>query len=39
MPKSGGAECNILISFCRVLKFHREDEEEMLRAVGRRVGC
>jgi hypothetical protein len=30
---------NILIFFSRILDFHRADEEEMLRAVGRRVGC
>jgi hypothetical protein len=29
---------NILTSFSRILDLHGEDEEEMLRAVGRRVG-
>jgi hypothetical protein len=33
------AQRNALVSFSRVPDFHREDEGEMLRAVGRRVGC
>jgi hypothetical protein len=28
-----------LISFSRILDFHREDEEDIARAAGRRVGC